>query len=106
MPLSKSKEDNSNYQIGQFETPYETANFMVQSALKYFPSPSSVLEPAVGNGIFVQALFDNGINPNIINCHDIDDDVVNTFDMCGVCAKKIDSIIDNYPKYDFIIGNP
>ncbi len=100
------KERGIGNQSGTYETPPETADFMVKVALKYARSPRNVLDPAVGRGVFVDALIKNGIRPDLITAHDIDDECLARLAGSGIGLKKADSLLDDYQSFDLIVGNP
>ena len=66
MVLKKSWEDRNNT-IGQFFTPDYVAEFMVKNVLKFIKKTKNnsqdfkVLEPSVGEGVFLQSLQNNNL---------------------------------------------
>ena len=94
-------------QNGVYETPYKTAIHMVNLVKGYIKPTSLILDPAVGDGVFIKALIESGIESKNIYAHDIDEIVVNyikkTF---TINVTRKDSLLDNYEKFDIIIGNP
>lgn len=101
-----AKERGIGNQSGTYETPPETADFIVKSALKYVKAPQAVLDPAVGNGVFIEALIKNGIEPGLITAHDINEECLARLASLKINLKRIDSLVDNFPLYDLIVGNP
>ena len=69
-----------------------------------------ILDPCVGNGIFVKQLLEIGVDKNQIFTFDIDLGFKNKIEKLGVFFKEQDSLLalypDSYNEYDIIIGNP
>ena len=111
--LLKENNYSGNESIGQIFTPNYIAKFMVNNVLKFLgdkkknPCDLKVLEPSVGEGIFLKYLIKNNFSD--ISAYEIDD-----------CLK--DHLLSNYSnvkfkfenflgsnlneKFDLIIGNP
>ncbi|MHA2247331.1 MAG: Eco57I restriction-modification methylase domain-containing protein [Candidatus Hodarchaeales archaeon] len=93
-------------QNGVYKTPYVTACHMVGLILPFVTAKSKILEPSVGDGVFIQALIDNGVAPSQIIAHDINKEKIQNLQEIGVQSKCIDTLLDNYPTMDIILGNP
>ncbi len=104
------KEDN---RIGQIFTPSYVAEFMVNNILDFIesfrkqPQTLNVLEPSVGEGIFLKYLLEN----NLLNitAYEIDNNLkeylLNTYPKVQF---KFENFLGSDPneKFDLIVGNP
>ncbi len=102
----KINEFSSKRQKGIYETPYNTARHMVELVLPHITIQSKILDPCAGDGIFVQILTDSGVNSSQIFAHDIDEKCIEPLKKMGINAECRDTLLDEYPKMDIIIGNP
>lgn len=84
---------------GQYFTPEEVANFMVD--LADIDSKSKIMEPSCGEGIFIKILRDKGYQD--ITAYEIDRTLSKDLNCVTYESFITASIID---KYDLIIGNP
>jgi adenine-specific DNA-methyltransferase len=103
----------NNKSIGQFFTPGYIAEFMVKNIISYVKKPKKdfptlkILEPSVGEGIFLKYLLKNNLFN--ITAYEMDEDLkeilLNSY-------PNIDFKFENFlgskskEKYDIIIGNP
>ena len=64
--------------LGQYSTPLQTAHYMARRLLSFFSSTENIriLDPAVGDGVFIRSLSDYGVATSQIQAFDIDPDVV------------------------------
>lgn len=79
---------------------------MVDLVLPFITKESKILEPSAGDGIFIQALITRGVNPSQITAHDINKDKILDLSKLNVQTKCTDTLLDDYPLKDIIIGNP
>ena len=93
-------------QKGEYKTPYKTALHMVDLVLPFITEKSEILDPSAGDGIFVQALIERGVNPTKITAHDTSSEKVQNLLKLGICCKCLDTLLEEYPQMDVIIGNP
>ena len=93
-------------QKGVYKTPYKTALHMVDLVLPFITKESEILDPAAGDGIFIQALINRGVNPSQITAHDISEEKIQDLLELGIHCKCIDTLLEEYPQMDVIIGNP
>jgi len=107
----KNKRSNLNSSIGQIFTPSYIAEFMVKNLLNFIEKPKSqklrILEPSVGEGIFLKYLIENGLE-NII-AYEIDHHLkVNLLNLYPNVTFKFENFLGCDPdeKFDIIIGNP
>jgi type I restriction enzyme M protein len=101
--------------LGQFFTPYELAEFIVDFALKHVDNVRRAIDPACGDGVFLLALLRKGVNE--VWGVDIDPEIVERIPQWVRERAKIvigDSLIrssldrqvlpENY--FDVAVGNP
>ena len=93
-------------QNGVYKTPYVTARHMVEIILPFVTIKSEILEPSAGDGVFIQALIDSGVDPSQITAHDINKEKIQNLQEMGVQSKCVDTLLDNYTSMDIILGNP
>ncbi len=105
-----SKRDN---RIGQIFTPSYIADFMVRNIISFItksskdPSNLKILEPSVGEGIFLKSLLK--YNFSDITAYEMDnnlkDNLLNSYPNIDF---KFDNFLGSNPneKFDIIIGNP
>lgn len=101
--------------LGQYSTPIQTASYMAKRLLSFFSSTEDlrILDPAVGDGVFIQTLADYGVKPTAMKAFDIDRDVVANGSAIPCTVFQQDFL--TYPlhvdseqtgEFDAIIGNP
>ncbi|MFW9905732.1 MAG: Eco57I restriction-modification methylase domain-containing protein [Candidatus Thorarchaeota archaeon] len=93
-------------QEGVYKTPYKTAFHMVKLIAPYITGTNKILDPAVGDGVFIQVLLDFGVNPSVLYAHDLAEEKIVPLKGLGINADCMDTLLDEYPKMDIIIGNP
>ncbi|MFX1365221.1 MAG: Eco57I restriction-modification methylase domain-containing protein [Promethearchaeota archaeon] len=112
MVLKKIDSKNCNV-IGQIFTPNYIAKFMVKNILDYIesfrkkPHSLTVLEPSVGEGIFLRYLLDYGFSN--ITAYEIDINLKEVLlDSYPQINFKFENFLSSDPneKFDIIIGNP
>lgn len=99
--------------LGQYSTPIETVDYMVERLLTFLPidkAPNepndfSILDPAAGDGIFVESLERHGVNPRSILAFDIDPTAVASLPR-HIHAECQDFLASKSTGFDAIIGNP
>ena len=69
-----------------------------------------ILDPCVGNGIFVKKLLETGVSENQIFTYDINSSFKSEVENLGVSFRVQDTLLalypDSYNEFDFIVGNP
>lgn len=91
---------SNNKEFGQFFTPPLVAKFMVELISK--EKDAKILEPCAGEGVFLQALSENGFLN--VDAYEIDNTLNNN---SSLKIEYIDYLsINSAKKYDVIIGNP
>lgn len=92
-----------------FYTPSKTANYMIQK-LGEIKSDDRILDPCVGNGVFVKELLNIGIIPEQITTFDIEPRFKEKIEKLQVNFQIKDTLLDfdshSYSEFDFILLNP
>ncbi len=102
----QSRKFSLKRQKGVYKTPYATACHMAELVHPFITEKSKILDPSVGDAVFIQALIDRGVNPSQITAHDIDVEKIQKLHLMGVHAKCTDTLLNDYPLKDIILGNP
>lgn len=94
---------------GQYFTPQEISNFIVERCLYYLGKDISnikAIDPACGDGSFLSALRDKGIIH--FEGYDIDEEVFNLLALDFIDRVKIFNALtlDKSEEYDMAVGNP
>ncbi|MCL6452805.1 MAG: N-6 DNA methylase [Alicyclobacillus sp.] len=99
--------DQRRRSLGQYATPVATVDYMVSRALALAPKTHrlQVLDPAAGDGVFVERLLARGVPASDIHAMDIDPSVVDRLKrLCH--AEQGDFLCTAGRCYDIVIGNP
>jgi type I restriction enzyme M protein len=107
--------NNKEKVLGQFFTPYNLARFIVDFALRHVENVKRAIDPACGDGVFLQALLERGVEE--VWGVDIDPEIIKFIPQKIREKTKIivgDSLIrfsldnnslpENY--FDIAVGNP
>lgn len=93
----------------EFETPIITADYMISKLGKIRPD-DKILDPCVGNGVFVRRLLNAGVNKDQIKTFDIDPKYKKVIENLGVSFQVKDTLLDfntqSHNEFDFIFLNP
>ena len=107
---ANSKRDN---RIGQIFTPSYIAEFMVKNIITFIvkdnkaPPTLSILEPSVGEGIFLKFLLEH--NFSNITAYEMDENLESTLlKSYPTIDFKFKNFLGSNPneKFDIVIGNP
>ncbi|MHA1527058.1 MAG: Eco57I restriction-modification methylase domain-containing protein [Promethearchaeota archaeon] len=115
----KNQIKKENTSIGQYFTPNYVAQFMIKNLLKKWNETNhnltnikkvqdlDVLEPSVGEGIFLKYLHQNGLEK--ITAYEIDENLKESLlnlypNVCFIFENFLSSEVNE--KFDLIIGNP
>lgn len=102
-----NKDFTNKRQNGVYSTPEKTAKFMVSLVTKYITSDSLILDPCVGEGIFIKYLLKSGVDSKNIYSYDINKDVVNEIKhKYSINAYTKDFLLNTSQLFNIIIGNP
>ncbi|MFX0181518.1 MAG: Eco57I restriction-modification methylase domain-containing protein [Candidatus Hodarchaeota archaeon] len=104
--MNQSNDYSQRRQNGIYKTPYRTASHMVNIVLPFITKSTKILDPAAGDGVFIKALIDIGVDPAKITAHDIVKEKISSLSQFGVNVKHKDTLLEEYEKMDIIIGNP
>ena len=79
---------------GFYETPLKTVEYICNKILPYYKKGKKILDPAVGDGIFLYALNQSGVDRNDLYGFDINDhiDEYGQIDYCDLCEDAIGKI--------------
>jgi len=94
--------------LGQYSTPSETVDYMISLVWSHIQSADNptVLDPAVGDGVFVDRLTQHGVPPSQIFAYDIDERAVTSLATRHRQVLHQDFLQVDDGNYDLIIGNP
>lgn len=107
MPVIFAKEKLGKNRVnGFYETPLLTVQYMVSKIVKLWKPGMTILDPAVGDGVFLYELKKTGIPECNIFGFDIDHKKIDTLKDDFSNLKVFDSTNPFEQHYDFIIGNP
>ncbi|ELK48188.1 UNVERIFIED_CONTAM: N-6 DNA methylase [Halobacillus marinus] len=94
--------------MGQYGTPPETVEYMVQTLSNHLPDNRrnpEILDPATGDGVFVYSLLKEGFSPSQIHAYDIDTATPSPHE--GITFRHVDFLkVELEEKFDAIVGNP
>ncbi|MGR9048344.1 HsdM family class I SAM-dependent methyltransferase [Halobacillus faecis] len=93
--------------MGQYTTPKETVQYMTRKLLSELPTKSNmkILDPATGDGIFIQALLEEGLSTESLYAFDIDRKTAAPHPDIHFHYEDFLKV-DQPGQYDAIIGNP
>lgn len=93
--------------LGQYSTPPLTVEYMIHLVKPYLREAPRcrILDPAVGDGVFLHALLEHGISGKSIYALDIDASVLSRLDDRAYLSHQ-DFLQFNDDKFDVILGNP
>jgi len=107
--LAKRSNETHFRENGIYRTPPKTVAYMVGKILTGLPG-GSVLDPAGGDGVFVQELIRQGIDARRVTAYDIDPEAVANLAQLTPNACELDFLEsagdERCPKFHAIIGNP
>lgn len=107
MPRIFSQEQLGKDRVnGFYETPLKTVEYICNKILPYYKKGAKILDPAVGDGVFLSALSQAGVQNSDLYGFDIDQKKVRTLQKFFPNVKLYDSTNPFSEKYDFIVGNP
>ena len=109
MPKIFTKEELGQQRVnGFYETPIATVLHMIELAeLDFDKCNETILDPCVGDGVFLQTLNDLGVKKSNLYGYDTDEEKVKILNEKGFENVKILDATQPFDrKYDVIIGNP
>lgn len=107
MPRIFSPEELGKDRVnGFYETPLATVEYICNKILPYYKKGKKILDPAVGDGVFLFALSRAGVDKNDLYGFDIDKQKVIKLKRFFPNVRLFDATNSFPEKYDFIVGNP
>jgi adenine-specific DNA-methyltransferase len=107
MPVVFTKSQLGEERVnGFYETPYDTVKYMCREVLKRYKPGMRILDPAVGDGVFLHYLRDSGVSPGDLYGYDIDLDKISLLSKTFPNVTIFDSTNPLDSQFDFIVGNP
>ncbi len=91
---------------GFYETPLKTVEYICDKILPFYKKGKKILDPSVGDGIFLHALSQAGVDKNDLYGFDIDNSKINKLRITFPKVINFDATNPFPEKYDFIVGNP
>lgn len=91
---------------GFYETPLKTVEYICNNVLSSYRKGMKILDPAVGDGIFLSALHQAGISHDDLYGFDIDEQKVDALRKKFPNVRVFDATYPFPETYDFIVGNP
>lgn len=91
---------------GFYETPLKTVEYICNKILPYYKKGKKILDPAVGDGIFLYALNQAGVDKKDLYGFDIDEQKVKKLKEIYPNVRLFDATNPFPEKFDFIVGNP
>lgn len=91
---------------GFYETPLKTVEYICNKILPHYKKGKKILDPAVGDGIFLYALCQAGVDKKDLHGFDIDEQKVKKLQEIYPNVKLFDATNPFPEKFDFIVGNP
>ena len=91
---------------GFYETPLKTVEYICNQILPFYKKGGKILDPAVGDGIFLYALSQAGVDKNDLYGFDIDKQKVEKLQKIYPNVRLFDATNPFPEKFDFIVGNP
>ena len=91
---------------GFYETPIKTVEYICSMVLSHYKPGKKVIDPCVGDGIFLYALESAGVRKEDLYGYDIDEEKIMNLqkDFPNVCV--FDATYQFPEKYDIMVGNP
>lgn len=91
---------------GFYETPLKTVEYICNKILPHYKKGKKILDPAIGDGIFLHALAQAGVDKKDLYGFDIDEQKINKLKNTYPNVKLFDATNPFTEKFDFIVGNP
>jgi adenine-specific DNA-methyltransferase len=91
---------------GFYDTPITTVAYICSKILPHYKPGMRVLDPAVGDGIFLEYLASKGVRVCDLYGYDIDDAKIRRLQKTFPNVRLFDATNPFGEKFDFIVGNP
>lgn len=91
---------------GFYETPLNTVEYICSKVIDFYQPGMKIIDPCVGDGIFLYALESAGVRKEDLYGYDIDEEKINKLkeDFPNVCL--FDATYEFPEKFDIMVGNP
>jgi adenine-specific DNA-methyltransferase len=107
MPRIYSKKTLGKDRVnGFYDTPLKTVKYMSEKVLRHYKPGNKILDPAVGDGVFLEYLHDRGVRKQDLYGYDIDVEKVEKLKKKFPNVRVFDATNPFLESFDFIIGNP
>ncbi|MFZ5534594.1 MAG: Eco57I restriction-modification methylase domain-containing protein [Patescibacteria group bacterium] len=91
---------------GFYETPLKTVEYICNKILPFYKKGMKILDPAVGDGVFLYALKQAGVSVHDLYGFDIDTQKVSSLKKIFPHVTVFDATNPFPETFDFIVGNP
>lgn len=91
---------------GFYETPLKTVEYICNKILLRYEKGKKILDPAVGDGVFLHALNQAGVDKKDLYGFDIDQEKVDELQKIYPNVRLFDATNPFTEKFNFIVGNP
>lgn len=107
MPKIFSKKTLGKNRVnGFYDTPLKTVEYMSEKILRHYKPGKKILDPAVGDGVFLEYLYEKGVRKQDLFGYDIDAGKVEKLKIKFPNVRVFDATQPFPESFDFIIGNP
>lgn len=107
MPTIYSKEELGKDRVdGFYETPLLTVEFICSKILPHYSRGKKILDPTVGDGVFLKHLLRAGVSKDDLYGFDIDEQKIAQLKKTFPNVKVFDATNPFGETFDFIVGNP
>lgn len=91
---------------GFYDTPINTVAYICSKILPQYKPGMRILDPAVGDGVFLDYLLTKGVQVSDLFGYDIDDEKIKKLKIRFPNVRIFDATNPFSEKFDFIVGNP
>lgn len=91
---------------GFYDTPINTVAYICSKILPEYKPGMRILDPAVGDGVFLDYLLTKGVQVSDLFGYDIDEDKIKKLKIRFPNVRIFDATNPFSEKFDFIVGNP
>ena len=91
---------------GFYDTPIATVAYICSKILPLYKPGMKVLDPAVGDGVFLEYLSSKGVRICDLYGYDIDDAKIRRLQKSFPNVRLFDATNPFEEKFDLIVGNP
>ena len=107
MPTIYTKEQLGKDRVaGFYDTPIKTVEYMCRDVLAHYSAGKQIIDPAVGDGVFLDYLLRNGVRAVDLWGYDIDEEKVASLKSRFPNVSVFDATNPFPQRFDFVVGNP